>query len=129
MSQNRGLSVCPSGKHKSIVSGHSSAFQASPTNPCMVRQVPKQLHQLCRIVYSSISSLLTHFSPAWMLLYYRPHVCFFTIPGHMAKSSEEQTYLHPHYRQHGRISPGSWLLPPGYLLLSLHGDHHGCLLL
>ena len=29
--------------------GHSSAFQVSPTSPCLVRQVPAELPQLCWI--------------------------------------------------------------------------------
>ena len=45
-SQESGLSICPSEKQKSAFPGHRSAFQASPTKPCLVRQAPAHLHQL-----------------------------------------------------------------------------------
>ena len=45
--QSKVLSVRKSRSLQLPVPGHSSAFQASPTNLCLVRQVPAQLHPLC----------------------------------------------------------------------------------
>ena len=44
--QKSGLLVCPSEKGKSPVSSYRLASQISLTNPCLVRQVPAELHQL-----------------------------------------------------------------------------------
>ena len=51
------------------IPGHSSAFQASPTNPCLVRQVPAQLHQLSPYTLSSCTAA-TSLQTACLLPYY-----------------------------------------------------------
>ena len=55
--------------------------------------------RFARCPHNSISSFLTLFPPAWLLLHCRPHACFLTTPGHVAESPEEQ---------HSRI-PLTWL--------------------
>ena len=117
MSQESSLSICPLEKQKSTVSAfpiHSSVFQVSPTNPCLVKQVPTISIKFGATFFRQVSQWVSSFLLQLLIQYcmappYTPHGRWWGALLHLFK-------LHGFYpcgqhRPHDRILRGADVAP------------------